>query len=297
MSRRIRSAFTLVELLVVISIIALLIAMLLPALSKARTAANEASCQNNLAGLGQGQAAYTADNDQFFMPSDRWVWSESRFPGPGQKNATSADNQLSGASNSNDASTYDSVYQGLMYEYFNVQEAYVCPVANEVLPKRQWWANPDQMVRSYVQNWNLGPYGFNRQSQSDEETVESVDDPAGMAVHCEENTFAINSNSTTEFNTFNKRGMNDGYFIAAPYDELGSFHKTGTDYIVSATNGDGEDIYYYDSEIASGISFAVMLDGAVREVNYKGYTEKRYDRGRRVKWSIMFTRDSIETEW
>jgi len=60
--------FTLVELLVVISIIALLVSILLPALSKARLQAQAVVCSSNMRQYGFACVLYAADNDEFFPP-------------------------------------------------------------------------------------------------------------------------------------------------------------------------------------------------------------------------------------
>ena len=59
-------AFTVIELLVVVAIIALLMSILLPSLRGARESARSAVCASNLHQMGLALHTYTSDNDQFF---------------------------------------------------------------------------------------------------------------------------------------------------------------------------------------------------------------------------------------
>lgn len=79
--RSIRRAFTLVELLVVVGIVALLISILLPSLAKAREQGNRIKCASNLRQIAISAIAYANDNRGRFP---RTYWQ----PGVGLENST-----------------------------------------------------------------------------------------------------------------------------------------------------------------------------------------------------------------
>jgi type II secretory pathway pseudopilin PulG len=68
-----RLAFSLVELLVVIGIIALLIAMLMPALANSRESANRVQCLATLRSIGQAAQLHANDHRGYF-PLAGWQW-------------------------------------------------------------------------------------------------------------------------------------------------------------------------------------------------------------------------------
>jgi prepilin-type N-terminal cleavage/methylation domain-containing protein/prepilin-type processing-associated H-X9-DG protein len=82
-------AFTLVELLVVIGIIALLIAILLPVLSRARQAGNRTKCLSNIRSLALAQASYAAElkgllveaGDGSFAVQGSWIGTLEPYAG------------------------------------------------------------------------------------------------------------------------------------------------------------------------------------------------------------------------
>lgn len=74
-----RKAFSLVELLVVISVISLLMAIMMPVLVSARSYARGVVCKSNLRQLLIASTGYAIENDGFYVPAASDMWNNCGY--------------------------------------------------------------------------------------------------------------------------------------------------------------------------------------------------------------------------
>jgi prepilin-type processing-associated H-X9-DG protein len=131
-------AFTLVEILVVIGIIAILISILLPALSGARQSANTSTCANNLRRLQIASMTYATDNENFFPPAHFFLFTRNRHRWHGTRTSTNVNTPQG---------RFDFAGSPLKY-YLDVDRIKLCP-------------NFDPPKNGFEQS--AGGYGYNAQ--------------------------------------------------------------------------------------------------------------------------------------
>jgi prepilin-type N-terminal cleavage/methylation domain-containing protein len=124
----IQRAFTLVEMLVVIAIIAILAALLLPALGRGKESARSVSCMNNLHQLALATCAYTMDASGRVPVFRTWL----------------------AALTSGDLTT------GGLYPYLKSKAVYVCPTDNLTSRNSPVYTIPNSHPRNYSYAMSCG---------------------------------------------------------------------------------------------------------------------------------------------
>ena len=120
-----RRAFTLVELLVVIGIIAILIAILMPALTRARDQANRIKCMSNIRTIMQGIVMYASQNKSY-LPYANWGGNPLGTPGwlydnPGWGNWTAHPMEPDGPN-------WKYLEEGAIYRLIRERDVFKCPL-------------------------------------------------------------------------------------------------------------------------------------------------------------------------
>jgi prepilin-type N-terminal cleavage/methylation domain-containing protein/prepilin-type processing-associated H-X9-DG protein len=169
-----RIGFTLVEMIVVISIIALLIALLIPALATARQDAIGVECESNLQSIGQMVLGYATANEGYLPSNTKYTrvnprgfeysWNDQLFNWAYHLPPDNVAYTTYEMSLKTPPPTYDGyTYQALQQKCYSL---FVCPgslipqppdcwIYNHYISPITYSANPNVFVWQQTYNWNF----------------------------------------------------------------------------------------------------------------------------------------------
>jgi prepilin-type N-terminal cleavage/methylation domain-containing protein/prepilin-type processing-associated H-X9-DG protein len=149
-----RSAFSLVELLIVMAIILVLVSILLPAVGSARSLAQRTTCQNNVRELLMATQQYVINDPEGRMPYPNWG---------GSFGATNWDSPTAPGwlyTYPHYGTTPDDMQTGTIWKYIQDERVYHCPlhVPPYLGPSNEFCQN----ITSYIVNGAVCGYGNKR---------------------------------------------------------------------------------------------------------------------------------------
>lgn len=145
-----RAAFTLIDLMVSIVIIAILIGLLLPSIAKINETTRRVICRSNMRQVSIGVSMYAQDNSQF-LPRTQYVSTT----GSGGRAALTVSMRLdeSGGTKAPKATDYDGLGLLFVREYINAPKVFYCPshAGNNSFAKfaPQWAGKPGAINGNY----------------------------------------------------------------------------------------------------------------------------------------------------
>lgn len=210
-------AFTLVELLVVISVIAVLMGILMPVLSKARAAGQNARCKGNLKGYALAVSMYTTDNDGRFQ--EPWfAYFSQRGPYPSETGIGNQYIHLRWCNGDLYLREHPEI-AGPFYRYLSDARGFICPRFKVLTRFGQaqdifYQANRDAVRHykpwyNYTMNAYLGPHD-GELSGIRVSTIQEVRHPATTFSFAEESSFADND--------YNRTGLNNTFMVPGTKD-------------------------------------------------------------------------------
>lgn len=169
MRNRKTKAFTLTELLVVISVIALLMAILMPALGAARSGSRALACKSNLRQLVIANIGYATENDGFYVPAASDMWDNAGLHRwHGQRDALDE--------------PFDPL-RGPLTGYLADGRVKECPLRVEFIKEQDWDTNFEQGCGGYGYNMT---YIGSRTSQGAAGSVQAWKDSYAMTARMTE---------------------------------------------------------------------------------------------------------------